>query len=453
MASVGFHAVVFAGLALMPAGGQQESGDLRIVGLVNEPSSGQASGSNAPPPGLDFSNFEFPPIGNLPEMPEAPPLPPAQSFFTPPSVTTPPRQSFPTMPLPSRGSPAIPPSLPSRGAISSNPSPSVPRTPSPQDYEFGDPSTLPTLESPFALNPPQLPGGLGQPLPNESPSSESPSQQSPSDGLSSTLPGAGENQDYQSSVLLNDWVRNSRNVHDPQILPQEVELALEYPIAACADQLEGTAKVAALYDQNGRLATNETNLADAQQQYAFNVNRNPVFIQSSGQTILDDALLARVKTFQPEVTGYHQARVFRVDFQYNAETCQKAAAAGLTSGESQSPAAGESQSPAAEDSEGEEEPEGGAPETPETDASPEPSSSQTSDEASLSAPDNTSTDGQTSPSLEVTSPAVEATPPQETQDIQESAPKADLLDLLQNPPAESESAVEPAAETSEEEAP
>jgi hypothetical protein len=278
--SVGFHTLVFIGLAAMPLVSTNQ--DDRIVDLVTlspselqqlPPSSTTALPPGATdtlpvplPPGLESyipGDSALIPVPDMP-LPEPPPvgMPPRQDLF--------PAPLGPLLPMPSPNSGRWIPTNPRwRTTAPGNTSPIGPvPLPPPQTGAATPPATPPEATGNPAVRPAiSASGALG--------------------GISTWLSGV-YTQFGQNNVTLG--------LNSP--------LSYSYPKAACAQKLSGQVYVGAVFAaQSGALAS------------------GPSVLQTSQQTILDEAAVNAVKNARVESTGMNQARTFTFDFQYSEEAC------------------------------------------------------------------------------------------------------------------------------------
>jgi hypothetical protein len=281
--SVGFHTLVFIGLAAMPLVSTNQ--DERIVDLVTlspselqqlPPSSTTALPPGATdtlpvplPPGLESyipGDSALIPVPDMP-LPEPPPIgmPPRQDLF--------PAPLGPLLPMPSPDSGRWIPNNPRwRTPAPGNTSPVGPIGPVP----------LPPPQTAAATPPATPPEATGNPVVRPAISASG-----ALGGISTWLSGV-YTQFGQNNVALG----------------LNTSLSYSYPKAACAQKLSGKVYVGAVFAaQSGTLVS------------------GPSVLQTSQQTILDEAAVNAVKNAGVEGTGMNQARTFSFDFQYSEEAC------------------------------------------------------------------------------------------------------------------------------------
>jgi Gram-negative bacterial TonB protein C-terminal len=281
--SVGFHTLVFIGLAAMPLVSTNQ--DDRIVDLVTlspselqqlPPSSTTALPPGATetlpvplPPGLESyipGDSALIPVPDMP-LPEPPPvgMPPRQDLF--------PAPLGPLLPMPSPDSGRWIPNNPRwRTPAPGNTSPVGPIGPVP----------LPPPQTAAATPPAAPPEATGNPTVR------------PAISDSGALGG-------MSTWLSGVYTQFGQN---NVVLGLKTPLSYSYPKAACAQKLSGQVYVGAVFAaQSGTLVS------------------GPTVLRTSQQPILDEAAINAVKSAGVESTGMNQARTFTFDFQYSEEAC------------------------------------------------------------------------------------------------------------------------------------
>ncbi|MCM1985056.1 hypothetical protein [Lyngbya confervoides] len=331
-ASVGFHAVLFVGMALIPASSEPKPRPLRIVNLLPPSQQSAASQTQANTATLDYllqnplpdlSANAAPPLGNA-DSPGVPSDPNAAVFngnrrgFG--SVDTSklltknaPNQSFTSLP----SSPRPPVSSPASPSVSS---PALP----PSSLE---PATKPPVPAPLGALPPigTVPDvGAGAPEPGRLPAPTFP-------GGVALNPRGGSLGGGETPGDGSGTIPPSLDGRIP-ILPLQV--AYNYPQEACAEKLQGTATVAHYRDPNGNYVAGSEEFED-----------------QSGISVLDSTAVSAVKN-QPVVgNGQYQRYVSRFDFTYSESACSAKAsppsspAPSVTPGASTTPASDSTPTP------------------------------------------------------------------------------------------------------------
>ena len=305
LASVGFHGLLFSGLALLPMASKSINTG-RVVNLIElSPaersrlpglSTSQILSLPNPPSASKLPQIDLPPLSQIPDFSAPPPLK-SFDFGSLPSSQLGPRQPIPSapiyLPLP-QGPTTVKP-----GNVRPVPLPAFPASPP----EVNTNSQLPKLE-PFKLPPPPEPVAEVPTQPSSSASPEPAASPAPSESASE---GASE-----VMGKLGMWLISARKVYDPQLIPKREEADYKYPQQACKDQLEGYATLAALVSPTGKLVAPGANTELAP---------NPHFLSSTAQPILDNAAIAAVESYPFKVTGNYQALLFGFNFKYSEAAC------------------------------------------------------------------------------------------------------------------------------------
>lgn len=293
MASVAAHAVLFAGLALVPATGQQQTAkkQLRVVSLLqappNQPNpSNQPVDPNAPPPapGVAGLPLNITTPDGLAELPVTDAPNPAFDPFASSVVELPPpppRTSFTPSALATAPQPA-PPSSSSTPSASDGPSLSQ------EDFErwLNGTDDLPGLTPD--------PGASG---PLQSP--EAPSGPVARDVVPPKLPVSG----IENTPPVN-WDNNS--LASSSIAPpgETVErfVAYDYPKAACQDRLEGQAEYRIWVSSQATPVVSD-------------------IVKSTDSPILDQAVKAAAQKYKIKAEDANKLVVLPFDIKYSSKVC------------------------------------------------------------------------------------------------------------------------------------
>lgn len=302
IASVGFHGLLFAALALLSTASPVKDSQ-KMVNLVTlspaeqsrlpqfatstalpvsptSPSSPVAPGTTAPlTPGT--SNFDFGPLPPL-SLPNVP-LPPPPVYLPPPRAYLPPIRNYATAPPPPNYT-----SLPPLG-IPSQPDVMAP----PETPASGSPSPTPPLIDPNAI----------------------------------VKPGKNDQEALAQLPIWFTQARKTANADNIKLNFRAEAPPYPYPVAACKDKLEGKVSVAVLVSPEGKLVELPPKAAaEAVPTQAGGLRTNPQVILTSQQEILDQSAIAVVKGIKFEPAERYQALVYTLNYKYSESLCAAAPA-------------------------------------------------------------------------------------------------------------------------------
>lgn len=313
LASVGFHALLWFVLPMLPSAEPTELDTSRQVQVVElSPAELNRAPQSAATPPIVFPPSsvpgEIPPIGfsSLPSPSPSPALPSPEEFNRqPPPITIlpnsfPPISFPPIFPPPNIPLPSVKPGAPQKQGTKPSPSPSPSPGASPQTSATGTPSAPPS---------------------NNAPGSEKASQESLRDRAASLrqiaeadlYASAGEDSDTGISNV-EAWLAGFQE-KDPTVYKKLVDsrkvidIPATYPKEACASKLSRGAAVGLVLDSERKIVG------------------EPRLLQRTGSKSLDKAAIEAAGAFDPtqvKDTGDYQLVLLRMEFEYTPENCPDA---------------------------------------------------------------------------------------------------------------------------------
>ncbi len=290
--SVGFHALMFGALALLPKSTTDTQKLVNLVTLSPEEQSRLPSFASptAPTPGNSkaiappssalappaVNNFDFSALPPL-QMPDIP-LPPPPVYVPPPEVYLPPARDY-VVTQPRRD--FAPPSLPE-----APPQPDV-------------------MESPV----PPLPPEVLQPSPSPTATPES----------SSARSFLSETQQWYTRVLQTV---NPDNLDKPNLKAEPPPYL--YPAAACQDKLQGIVSVGVVVKPDGKLVEPPKPEQGSETAPVNTLKENPQIIQSTKHEVLDQAAISAVREIKFEPSKKYQLLQYTFNYEYSEAVCAQA---------------------------------------------------------------------------------------------------------------------------------
>lgn len=304
LASVSFHGLFFAVLALQPQ--QSSPRDSQIVDLITLSPEEQKQLPALTPPLLPT----FPTDSSTAALPFA--FPSTDLFLPPPPLegfdlgSLPPSLLVPSLPLPPPVDLPPPPQFSFRSPPGSNvPLPPIP----PPNLSAVPPSPTPSERLPGLTPTPTTPTPT-IPTPESTPAGAAP--------LSDPVAIAPGEDERQATSGLISWLTQVRETADPNNLALNPRASTDvvYPQAACKDKLTGKVAVAVLVNPDGQLVP-----AVGKETPTSRLGANPQLLLTSQQEILDQAAIAAVKELKFEPTGKYQALMYAFEYKYSEAAC------------------------------------------------------------------------------------------------------------------------------------